>query len=372
MSQRKMLDGEYGSTQGAVLAGQTTSARLAKKKKTMWWEFEQLGVNSANQTFNYTPSNATNPTPGGASELFIETTGFACGHSTSDAAENPCLQFLPHYQRLYACQANFGGNLATLEACGHVFEAQDTAWQLIPGDTMEQKLLNEAFINGVGSTVLGPFECIGSPGECWDALASGAGESYYEAGGGVGGVANAAIDLSAAGTIDDLGDTAQMCRRFIAFGDIGFGMACYGGVGQGAGIAFMTVSTTAVGSSMLEDLPGRASVGESTADAAGQSPPLVIEDGQFGAKVGTHARDFGLNPADPTARAQIRSMIAGIHRNFDELKQGPWNPKGGGGTDYLFYRQGADVVVTQSNGSFVTILKGGEMNGWFQGATRIG
>jgi hypothetical protein len=134
----------------------------------------------------------------------------------------------------------------------------------------------------------------------------------------------------------------------------------------------MTVSTTAVGSSMLEDLPGRASVGESTADAAGQSPPLVIEDGQFGAKVGTHARDFGLNPADPTARAQIRSMIAGIHRNFDELKQGPWNPKGGGGTDYLFYRQGADVVVTQSNGSFVTILKGGEMNGWFQGATRIG
>lgn len=50
---------------------------------------------------------------------------------------------------------------------------------------------------------------------------------------------------------------------------------------------------------------------------------------------------------------------------------GPWNPKSGGGTNYLFYRQGSDVVVTQGRGSFVTILKGGEANSWFQGATVI-
>jgi hypothetical protein len=101
------------------------------------------------------------------------------------------------------------------------------------------------------------------------------------------------------------------------------------------------------------------------------SPPLSIDDGQFGAKVGKHAADFGLDPADPAARAQICAIINDIHDNFDEVRQGPWNPKGGGGSDYLFYRQGTNVVVTQADGQFVTILQGGETNGWFQRATRV-
>lgn len=101
------------------------------------------------------------------------------------------------------------------------------------------------------------------------------------------------------------------------------------------------------------------------------SPPLSIDDGQFGAKVGKHAADFRLDPADPEARAQVRAIINDIHDNFDEVRQGPWNPKGGGGSDYLFYRQGANVVVTQANGQFVTILQGGETNGWFQRAIPV-
>ena len=73
-----------------------------------------------------------------------------------------------------------------------------------------------------------------------------------------------------------------------------------------------------------------------------------------------------------SARDVVRSRIADIHANPTEIRQGSWNPKGGGGTDYRFYRQGSDVVVTRGTGDFVTILKGGESNGWFQGATVIG
>ena len=47
-----------------------------------------------------------------------------------------------------------------------------------------------------------------------------------------------------------------------------------------------------------------------------------------------------------------------------------WNPSAGGGSNYYFYRKGADVVVTKANGEFVTILKGGVQNSWYQGQLR--
>jgi len=96
---------------------------------------------------------------------------------------------------------------------------------------------------------------------------------------------------------------------------------------------------------------------------------LWIDSGQFGAKVGKHASDFGLDPSDPAARAQIRSVIENIHASPAEVRQGAWNPNGGGGSDYCFYRLGDDVVVTKADGTFVTILRGGITNGWFHGAT---
>jgi RHS repeat-associated protein len=108
--------------------------------------------------------------------------------------------------------------------------------------------------------------------------------------------------------------------------------------------------------------------GTTAASAGSRLPGLAISDTQFGAKVGKHATDFGLDPADPAARAFVRRRITDIHANPTEVRQGPWNPKGGGGTDYFFYRQGEDVVVTRNTGDFVTILKGGESNSWFQGA----
>ena len=48
-----------------------------------------------------------------------------------------------------------------------------------------------------------------------------------------------------------------------------------------------------------------------------------------------------------------------------------WNASAGGGSNYYFYRKGVDVVVTKANGEFVTILKGGVQNSWYQGATLL-
>jgi hypothetical protein len=74
--------------------------------------------------------------------------------------------------------------------------------------------------------------------------------------------------------------------------------------------------------------------------------------GQFGKKAAKHMGDF----------------IRGIRNHPDEVRLGPWNPSAQGASDYVFYRKGADVVVTKSDGEFVTILKGGVDNSWYQGA----
>jgi len=101
-------------------------------------------------------------------------------------------------------------------------------------------------------------------------------------------------------------------------------------------------------------------------------PSLRITDAQFGAKVAKHARDYGLDPSDPAARSWLRQKIENIVANADDIRQGDWHPNGGGGADYLFWRQGADVVVTESDGTFVTILKDGQTNGWYNRATKVG
>ena len=53
-------------------------------------------------------------------------------------------------------------------------------------------------------------------------------------------------------------------------------------------------------------------------------------DTQFGSKVGKHARDYGLDPANPADRAWIKGHIEEITRNPEEVKQGPRNPQGDG------------------------------------------
>lgn len=101
------------------------------------------------------------------------------------------------------------------------------------------------------------------------------------------------------------------------------------------------------------------------------APKLKVDDSQFGTKIAKHARDYGLDPANPADRAWMRGHIDEIADNPEEVKQGPWNPRGGGAEDDYFFRKGDDVVVTKRDGTFVTILKGGINNGWFKGASAV-
>ncbi|HEX5113801.1 MAG TPA: hypothetical protein VFW65_01255 [Pseudonocardiaceae bacterium] len=101
------------------------------------------------------------------------------------------------------------------------------------------------------------------------------------------------------------------------------------------------------------------------------APKLKVDDSQFGTKIAKHARDYGLDPSDPADRAWMRGHIDDIADNPEQVKQGPWNPNGGGASDDYFFRKGDDVVVTKRDGTFVTILKGGINNGWFKGATVV-
>lgn len=79
-----------------------------------------------------------------------------------------------------------------------------------------------------------------------------------------------------------------------------------------------------------------------------------------------------LDLSDANARTWIEDRVRSIRGEAGEVRIGAWNPSGGGGADYLFFRQGADVVVMTGAGAFVSVLKGGSSNAWFSGAHRIG
>lgn len=98
-------------------------------------------------------------------------------------------------------------------------------------------------------------------------------------------------------------------------------------------------------------------------------PQLSINESQFGEKWGKHARDYGLNPADPSARQLFLDRISEVRASHNEVRQGPWNPKGGGGMNYFFYRRGNDLLLTKEDGQFVTMFPLSKPNGWFEAAT---
>ena len=120
-----------------------------------------------------------------------------------------------------------------------------------------------------------------------------------------------------------------------------------------------------------DDIGGAARGAEQSLKQLANIPEMTIDSVQFGKKVGKHAQDFGLDAADPSAREWILDRIRDIRVNADEIRQGSWHPRNGGGTDYYFFKEGADVVLTNGSGEFVTILKGGLDNGWFKDATQL-
>jgi hypothetical protein len=101
-------------------------------------------------------------------------------------------------------------------------------------------------------------------------------------------------------------------------------------------------------------------------------PPLTINEHQFGSHASRrHMSEWGLDVSNADHRAQFRTIIQNIVANADEVRQGAFRPQSGGGTDYLFFRLGNDVVVTKANGEFVSIWTNGVTNSWFVGASVI-
>lgn len=94
-------------------------------------------------------------------------------------------------------------------------------------------------------------------------------------------------------------------------------------------------------------------------------PPLSIGSKQFGTKWGRHATDYGLDPASGSARSWFQGRLRDVHLNPDEVRRGAWR---GGGENYFFFRQGDDLLITQPDGTFVTMFPGASTNGWFKSA----
>ena len=93
-------------------------------------------------------------------------------------------------------------------------------------------------------------------------------------------------------------------------------------------------------------------------------PPLSIPKGQFGAKWGKHAMDYGLDPGDAAARAGFMSRIRNVHLNPDEVKLGRFR-------DYdeaFMFKRGEDLLITRTDGTFVSMYPGASTSSWFKNA----
>lgn len=77
----------------------------------------------------------------------------------------------------------------------------------------------------------------------------------------------------------------------------------------------------------------------------------------MGRKIGKHAADFSLDPANPAHQAQLRRLIEEISTSPDRVVEGAFRGQG----PVKFFK-GEDVVVTTPTDDFVTILKGGVQN----------
>ena len=86
---------------------------------------------------------------------------------------------------------------------------------------------------------------------------------------------------------------------------------------------------------------------------------IIINERQFGHKVGKHAVDFSLDASKPEDRKKIASIINDIVNGHDEVATGTWRGQAGA---VKFFIKGEDVVVVNEKGEFITILKGGVNN----------
>jgi hypothetical protein len=175
--------------------------------------------------------------------------------------------------------------------------------------------------------------------------------------------------VGSAVSLPSLARALEAIRRLVAIGALdGALVAGVGSLGGGSGIAVPELQRP---TSLAVQQPNQPSGSTPRGEPIRLLPGLKVDSAQFGKKVGKHAEDFGLNPANPSHRKWVRDRIDAIVQRYDEVRQGPWHPRGGGGNDFLFFRQGTDVVVATPNGNFVTVLARGQSNEWFNNASRL-
>jgi hypothetical protein len=94
--------------------------------------------------------------------------------------------------------------------------------------------------------------------------------------------------------------------------------------------------------------------------------PLKIDPIQFGTKVGRHMLEFGRNPRIDADREWLRARIQQIYESPKQIREGTFSGQGEqlphgshARGNVWFYADGNDVVVTDLDDNFVTILKDG-------------
>jgi hypothetical protein len=94
--------------------------------------------------------------------------------------------------------------------------------------------------------------------------------------------------------------------------------------------------------------------------------PLKIDTVQFGVKVGRHMLEFGRDPSNPIDRQWLLAHIRHIYENPIHVREGTFSGQGqqlphgsNARGDVWFYADAKDVVVTDREDNFVTILKDG-------------
>lgn len=90
-----------------------------------------------------------------------------------------------------------------------------------------------------------------------------------------------------------------------------------------------------------------------------QQRAVYLTDEQFGAKVGKHAQDWGLNPGLEADREKMRAIITEIVETSTDIRLVEWR-----GQQYrvVAFVAGEDVVLTKQTGDLITVMKGGAHN----------
>jgi hypothetical protein len=94
--------------------------------------------------------------------------------------------------------------------------------------------------------------------------------------------------------------------------------------------------------------------------------PLKIDSVQFGLKVGRHMLEFERDPGNPADREWLLAHIKNIYENPVQIREGTFSgqgeqlPQGSHARGAVwFYADAKDVIVTNLEDEFVTILRDG-------------